>query len=162
MVEFNGYITGLAEVHFHNRARLLGQKLLIGGFLLFLPAVLSFAMRLKDCDLVVAYLAIIGGSLLLTMIPKSKRERTSIKPKKIVVDQDYIVCVADKYTETRGISDVKIVKDFGEFYELCFPFGKVSDKFICQKSLLTRGSIREFEALFEGKITRMKTYPQKQ
>ena len=40
------------------------------------------------------------------------------------------------------------------FYFIKFPFGKYSDKFICQKSLLTQGTLEEFEALFEGKIER--------
>ena len=52
------------------------------------------------------------------------------------------------------ISDAKQLRDFGEFYEIVFPFGKVSDKFICQKNLLTQGTLEEFEKLFEGKTTR--------
>ena len=35
-----------------------------------------------------------------------------------------------------------------------FIFGKISDKFICQKDLLTKGSLEEFERIFEGKIKR--------
>ena len=52
------------------------------------------------------------------------------------------------------ISDVKKVVDHGEFYELSFVFGKVSDKFICQKSLLTKGTLEEFKAMFGDKVYR--------
>lgn len=52
------------------------------------------------------------------------------------------------------IKDVKNVYDHGEFYDLVFPFGKISGKFICQKNLLTEGTLAEFEALFDGKIVR--------
>ena len=70
------------------------------------------------------------------------------------VDGDYIICIADKYTESRLINEVKSVLDYGEFYEIKFPFGRLSDKFICQKSLLSKGAIEEFEKMFQGKIKR--------
>ena len=57
--------------------------------------------------------------------------------------------------EYRNIEDVKCVRDFGEFYELVFPFGKISEKFICQKDLLSKGTLAEFEALFGDKILRV-------
>ena len=78
---------------------------------------------------------------LLVRIPKGKREKISITPKKICIEDGYITCIADKYEECRSISDVKCVVDHGDFYELTFPFGKISEKFVCQKNLLTKGSI---------------------
>ena len=91
---------------------------------------------------------------LLLYIPKRKKERLSLTPKCIRVEDECIICMADKYTEQRFIDDVKKVYDYGEYYDLIFSFGKVSEKFICQKELLSKGSIEEFESLFEGKITR--------
>jgi hypothetical protein len=75
-------------------------------------------------------------------------------PKRIYIKDDHIVCIADRYTDSKFISDVNKVIDHGEFYELCFPLGKVSEKFICQKDLLTKGSLREFESIFKKKIER--------
>ena len=92
---------------------------------------------------------------LLTHIPKSKKGKKSIIPKRIYTDEDSIVCVSEKYTEHRLLSDVKQVRDYGEFYEIIFPFGKISSNFICQKNLLTIGTVDEFEKLFDGKILRM-------
>ena len=92
--------------------------------------------------------------LLMARIPKSKREREAITPNRIYTEQGKIVCVAQRYTERRNIADVKCVRDFGEFYELVFPFGKVSEKFICQKDLLTKGTLEKFEALFGDRIIR--------
>ncbi len=63
-----------------------------------------------------------------------------------------VICIADKYKECRKISDVKRVRDYGEFYELVFPLSKMSEKFICQKNLLTKGTLEEFKRLFRGKI----------
>ena len=53
------------------------------------------------------------------------------------------------------IGDAKQVRDFGEFYEIVFLFGKISDKFICQKNLLTKGTLEQFESLFNGKLQRI-------
>ena len=76
-------------------------------------------------------------------------------PKRIYTNGDHIVCVAEKYTDSKLIKDVKKVIDHGEFYELCFPFGKTSEKFICQKSLLSKGSLGAFERLFADKIIKV-------
>ena len=89
---------------------------------------------------------------LLFFIPKRKKEKLAMLPKRIYIKDEHIVCVADRYTDSKFISDVKKVIDHGEFYELCFPFGKISEKFICQKSLLTKGSLREFEEIFKKKL----------
>ena len=88
---------------------------------------------------------------LAALIPQAEKSMT---PKKIVVDEESIACTTDKEIVTKWISDVKQVIDHGEFYELVFPFGKISTNFICQKNLLTKGTLEEFEALFEGKITK--------
>ena len=75
-------------------------------------------------------------------------------PHRIYLENDTITCIAEKYVETKFWEDVKVVNDYGEFYELIFPFGNASDKFICQKSLLSNGKIEDFENLFGEKIVK--------
>ena len=56
---------------------------------------------------------------------------------------------------------IKGVRDFGEYYVLIF---RVSGNFlqiICQKDLLTNGTIEQFEELFDGKIVRMSDHNQR-
>lgn len=151
-MEFSGRLTGAAEKHFYKRSRILGQKIIFLSALLIAPSIVSFAIRFKKWSSVAVFVGLFMCIMLLVSIPKSKKERSQITPKKIVVEDEYIVCVAEKYTETRMVTDVKMVKDFGEYYELCFRIGKSSDKFVCQKSLLTKGTIEDFETLFNGKI----------
>ncbi len=91
---------------------------------------------------------------LICFIPsKDKRYNTC----KVFTDVEYIVAVLGTGREEfKLISDVKIVNDYGEFYELIFPWEKgINNHFICQKDLLTKGSLDEFEALFEGKIKKI-------
>ncbi len=152
MIEFNGYLTGFAEKHFFRKSRILGQNILLVSSFIILPAIVSVAIRIQNWTPILIWLFAFAGIPLIVMIPKGKKEKIQITPKRIYVEDEYIVCVADRYTESRLVSEVKTVRDFGEFYEMIFPFGRISDKFICQKSLLTKGSIQDFEALFSGKI----------
>ena len=155
MIEFNGYLTEKAEKHFIKKARELGQKIISIVMLLLFPSACYFTIKAEDSLYVRLFLLLFVGLLLITYIPKGKKEHKSLTPKRIFTDNESIVCIADKYTESRFIVDVKKVKDYGDFYELVFPLGKVSEKFICQKDLLSKGTLEEFEALFDGKIIRM-------
>lgn len=157
MIEFRGYIAGAAEKHFRKKSQTLVQNSLLIGMVVFLPIIIFIAIRIRYALLLIAYCGMFAIIPLLVRIPQSKKERRSYTPKKIVIDGKNIVCVADKYTETKRINDVKMVLDFGEFYEVVFPFGKMSEKFICQKDLLIKGSLGEFEKIFKGRIIKKKT-----
>lgn len=158
MIEFKGHITGAAEKGFLRKTRNTG----LVGYCIVLPLILPmpfFIAFFLFHDMNFFYM--MGACLLLIpaffFIPKRKKEHLAMLPKRIYTDGETIVCVADRYTDSKFVDDVKKVLDHGEYYELCFPFGKLSDKFICQKSLLTRGSINEFERLFKGRIVRKLT-----
>lgn len=51
-------------------------------------------------------------------------------------------------------SAVKEVMDFGEWYYITFEFAYRNQRFVCQKDLITQGTIEEFETLFADKIIR--------
>lgn len=154
MIEFNGYLTGTAEKYFHKKVQSFGRKLLFIGMSLVLPLIISIASWTHRWGLILAYIGMYFAVPPLVSILRSEKEMVAMTPHKIFVQDEYIVCVADKYTEAKAISDVKVVRDFGEFYDIAFPFGNVSEKFVCQKSLLSKGTLEDFEALFEGKIER--------
>lgn len=154
MIEFKGYLNGSAEKYFYKKTRIVGQNILLTGALILLPAIVSVGIKTKNWVLLLGYCSLFLIIPLLLLIPKSKKERIAITPKKIFIEDGYIICIADRYTESRLVSEAKILRDFGEYYEIVFPFGKVSDKFICQKDLLTKGTIEDFERLFKGKVIR--------
>ena len=156
MVEFTGHLTGKAEKRFVQKSRRIG--LIFSSFAILFALPIAFLVGkfvLHDNAFIYAMLAALSILPIICFIPKGKKEHLSMLPKRIYTRDNHIVCVADKYTDSKLISDVTKVLDYGEFYELCFPFGKLSEKFICQKDLLSRGSIGEFEKLFKGKILRM-------
>jgi hypothetical protein len=154
MVEFKGQLTGAAEKRFLKKVADMGQNVFLAMSFLMSPVVIRLSIREHSVIPSSVYLIFVAIILLIARIPKSKKEREAITPKRIYTEENKIVCVAEKYVESRKIADVKCVRDFGEFYELVFPFGKISEKFICQKNLLTKGTLKEFESLFGDKVVR--------
>ena len=73
---------------------------------------------------------------------------------RIELSKEYLSSGVGQKYQLRDFSDVKIVKDWGLWYEIIFYFPYRSIDFICQKDLLVEGSIEEFEKLFEGLIVR--------
>lgn len=154
MVEFNGYLSGEAKRYFEKRAVVFGQKIVFSSLLVFFPLIFILSLKSNNWSIVGMYSLSFPLMYLITLIPKSKKERKKIIPKRIYTEENCIICVADSYSESKLIEDVKVVFDCGEYYDIRFYFGNMSEKYICQKSLLTNGTIEEFERLFEGKIKR--------
>lgn len=154
MIEFYGRLFGTAERAFFRKSGIVGQKMMILLLVLVLPVILRLYRLMDDWVPVIIYLCMVAIVPVFPYLPHSKKYRHSIIPKRIVIEDGCMICFADKYVESKILTDVKLVYDCGEYYDIVFPFGKISDKFICQKSLLTKGTLEEFEALFEGKIIR--------
>lgn len=155
MIEFDGYINGVALKRFWHNNRIMGMKIITVACLLVFPAIVVWGIKEQNQLMVIFPLAALVLIPLCALLPQGKKTETSVTPKKIVVEDDCIRSTTDTTVDVRFVADVKQVNDFGEFYELVFPFGKVSPYFICQKNLLTKGTLEEFEALFEGKITKL-------
>ena len=154
MIEFTGRISGAAEKAFWKN----GRKIVLVGYLfvfpLVFPILLFFGYLFQSATFIYTFAVCLAIVPIFFFIPKRKKEKMALLPKRIYIKDEHIVCVADRYTESKFLSDVKKVIDHGEFYELQFPFGKVSEKYICQKALLTKGSLQEFETIFKKKIER--------
>lgn len=58
---------------------------------------------------------------------------------------------------TKSIDSVKRVLDVGEWYYIFFKTGDTTHSWVCQKDLLTKGTIEDFEKMFDGKIVRKTT-----
>ena len=72
----------------------------------------------------------------------------------IDLKDEVIVHKNEKRERFHMLSSVKTVIDYGEWYYFVFNFSDRDPYFVCQKSLLTKGTLEEFEALFEDKIER--------
>lgn len=94
--------------------------------------------------IVVPVLAIAAAFLPYLMIKVSKDR---LVPKCITINDGVISLIINSgSTDSRKIEQVKAVKDYGEYYTLTFKgFFTVSSFYICQKDLLTQGSIEELK-----------------
>ena len=70
----------------------------------------------------------------------------------IIIEQDLISAEGIQRYETKSLEDVKKVVDMGDFYKIYFYFPNKSNLFSCQKSLLIKGTIEQFEQLFADKM----------
>lgn len=155
MIEFKGYIDGATRKRFWHNNRVMGVKILLVAEALIIPGIMVFGIKVQNWLMVILCAVIFFILPLTALIPQGKKAEKSMLPKRIVADEESITCTTDREVVAKWISDVKQVIDHGEFYELIFPFGKISPNFICQKDLLTKGTLEQFEALFEGKITKV-------
>ena len=100
------------------------------------------------------YLAMLPFLNLVVLLCQPSKKKPMM-PGAILIDNEYIEYQSQQATVCRNISDVKVVRDYGEFYDIISYFGKGSDFYVCQKDMLSRGTLEDFEKLFEGKIVRM-------
>ena len=153
MIEFNGYITGASRKFFFKKLISCFQNATIFAFTMVLPFIILLVKTFQALSILYLYIAIFACLMIAYRILIPKAGKSTI-PKRIYIMDDKMVCIADNFTENRSVDLVKKVYDYGEFYFISFRFGKISCYFICQKSLLTQGTVEDFEKLFDGKIVR--------
>ena len=154
MIEFSGQMSYETEKHLYKK----GRKMFYAAFtvawgVLLVPIVL---LAISSDFLLVIYGYIVYLPIMLFAVwlyqPNKKKPAD---PVKITVDEEYINYETKQATVYRSVSDAKEVRDYGNFYDVIYPFGNVTTLFVCQKDLLTQGTLEEFEKLFEGKIVNM-------
>ena len=165
MIEFDGEISGIAKKFRFKREWQLGIKILFIALTILLPFVTFLFYKLWELykvemwETLPLYCSMYVIIPLATLVINDKKTNKDLNTQKIFTDDEYIVSVLVNGSKVyKLISDTKCVNDYDEFYELVFPLSAgISHAFICQKSLLTKGTLEEFEALFEGKIVRKST-----
>ncbi len=157
MIEFNGYLTGTSQKFFCKQIVKLQQKIILFTLIpIFIILMIVFYLMF---DVIALYPEVIISEIILSalalLLPniQTKKEKEKITPQKVYIDGDMIVSKSNAAVDTRFMKDVKEVRDYDEFYY--FVFKAYSYRFVCQKDLLTQGTIEEFENLFTGKIKKM-------
>lgn len=92
---------------------------------------------------------------IFTLIPQINAPIKTLNlyiPKKLVIKDQIISIECDRISEIRLLENVKKVIDCEKWYHIIFYLGYKSFYFICQKNLLSKGTIQEFETLFKDKI----------
>jgi hypothetical protein len=73
---------------------------------------------------------------------------------KIIIESGVTTSVTSYSKTLKSVSNLKKVIDVGGCYYLIFKFRDIRNSWICEKSLITKGTLQEFERLFKGEIVR--------
>ena len=100
------------------------------------------------------FLILIPLPFLATITPNEKDLPTYL-PSKVTIDTKAgeITAESSRFCTDAYIDDVVKVLDYGEWYLI--DVGDRDGRFICQKDLLTSGTLEEFEEIFKDKICRV-------
>ena len=157
MIEFKGSLTGEAKKYLQRKV----AKNLSWLFFFGITLVLAFFLSISGKDL--EHINLISFCIWpYSVVPilrcLSASEKEIVMPNKITIFDGIITATTNEGDKVRKIEDVKLVREFDDFYALSLRKTPVISYFICQKDLLTKGTEEEFRALFKGKIERISAY----
>ena len=153
MIIFDGKLTGISKkVYINKQLNTMGLLVLflcsfsipVFGYLSFLQ---GFVWRFLVLSIPVIAIAPLIFRLCIT-----KKERERLNLKKVIIHNGDIVAISEKSTVSNRISKAKKVYYCGEYYEIVYPRIYFTSIFVCQKDLISKGTIEEFESIFSGKI----------
>lgn len=134
----------------------LWHSLIIFGltFFLLVGVIVVLLACLIDWIFLVFFICPFAMFVALLYTPRKIAKRY---PQNIIIQDEVIYYSAmGGVTYGRELKDIKKIADMGDWYNFEFYFPRKELFFVCQKDLITEGSIEEFETLFEGKIVRKK------
>lgn len=154
MFEFSGKLTGKALKYALKREKFPGivASLIVG-------LIISAIIILISVHIDLIYLIALGMPLAIFVISffaePSEKLYDKILPLRIYCEEEKaLVSEGLEFIVSGDLSEVKEVVDFGEFYYIRFFSAFKSRKFICQKELLSKGTIDEFEQFFSDRMVR--------
>lgn len=156
MIIFDGYLTGESKKHFINKTLNSQSKLTVILLLFTVPIFMFLSIKTGTfIEAMVALFSLIVISPFILKLCTSKKRRQLITIKKVTVNDGKIGAISDDSTISNNINRVKEVRDYGEYYDIVFPSVYFASVYICQKNLLSKGTLEEFETIFSKKIVRL-------
>lgn len=147
VIEFTGEVK---EYSLKKSVRIMQRFVLICG-LASLPGSIFFILMFHKLYI----LAFPGILFLMSIIPCiTYKNYIKFLPEKIRIENNMVIGFFRNVPQSIDINQIKKVYDFGEYYDIISTNFIQNHVFVCQKSLLSKGSIEEFESIFDGKIVR--------
>ncbi len=165
MIRFEGEFSSASKHFLSHQAVITGIIVTSVTFLLCLFFPIMLANILSMMWILYVYIGMFVAILTLIIISdySVKMMESQYKCEKLkfveIADDGYIEVVRefDGYEFAKHIDDVKEVGDYGEFYYIVFSRPNAEPSVLCQKDLIVKGSIEEFEKFFDGKIIKKRT-----
>ncbi len=152
MIEFNGDLSNSCKKFLIKKQMIVQCK---GSLLTVIPfAVIILFVAIPNRLSVLLFLIPLAIFAFFSMMPPSQKTQKSFVPKRIYIDLDNeeIIHECEKMKRSHPLQSVKSIIDHGEWYYIEFDFANRDLYYICQKDLLTQGTLEDFEILFRGKI----------
>ena len=160
MIEFQGELPRKCKQVLKKRFKFFGIWLSV-----FVGVTLSFPFIILGIifkDILIILILLICGIIfatlvnLFTFLLKIDENLNMDIPTRVTIENETIEKEGegDRNYAIRQLTDVKKVIDVGDWYEIKFYFPNKCGYCICHKELLVKGSIEEFEELFDEIIER--------
>ena len=152
MIEFKGELTGACKkflLRWQSRNQTIVTLIVVALF--SIPTVfLAVSWNPAISIFFIPYAMLI----LFSLLPPGKSAQKIFMPKRVFIDleEGTIVHECEKTERFHMLTSVKQVIDYGEWYYFKFNYEDRDPYFVCQKSLLTQGTLEEFESLFADKL----------
>lgn len=165
MIEFVGHLTGNAFKYYKKTMIKTSQIVFLIGFGIAMP-IMFFVFNLigsVDLESILFAASVCLLSAIFLPYPILKLAKGDVTQRIYINDGLVNAVSCEGRTRSAQICAIKKVKDFGDYYAMTLPgiCAIVSVYFICEKDLLTNGTIEQFEELFDGKIVRMSDHNQR-
>ena len=153
MIEFNGQISGKCKDFMINR-QIRNQTIALSiSCLLFAPIVILMSILVDKLFLM--FFVPLFLLIALSFIKPGEKVQKTFLPIRVYVDfeEKIVVRVTENGKIVRLLSSVKRIEDYGDWYYFVFNYEGRDPYFVCQKNLLSVGTISDFEKAFADKIT---------
>lgn len=150
MIVFEGQISGKCK---EGVLRKGAKNSFIGGLITsILFAIPTVVLALKIDLIILLFFLVIIPFPFLAAIPPKEKYYPMIFPSKVTIDTQTgrITTQSSQFYAESSIGEIVKVSDEGEWY-LIYVKSK-EGRFICQKDLLTNGTLDEFEKKFKDKL----------
>lgn len=160
-IEFDGMITGKAKKLYYKKEA-LSWICLITSIWLGCAVIMLIAFSLMfgrfDIDLCGYILCVVVLLFIFCALAVTVLHFKKYSLKTISLDRKNLYILKGKRNYIVPVSGIKEIVDYGEFYQIKLYFvayvGFEFNIFICQKNLITKGTLEEFEKIFDDKIVR--------
>lgn len=162
MIEFKGHIGDKDYKIIYKRFKRGMRYVTVFVWCAFCLPLFIIALLVQDKIFWTVFAGLAGACTLLTSIgfifPQiviRKKDMITNLPVKVSIDESTIRRFAENgIYASRELEDVKKILDMGSFYHFVFYFPHKDIGFICQKNLIEKGTIEEFETRFQHLIQR--------
>ena len=150
MIVFSGYVNKNTLKYIYNKMIKMGWIAGLAEFIIIgIPCVLIGLVFEFWIFSILVVLLLLPLTLLIAW-----SDRKGQLPYLIRIEKNEIYVEIGRGAGSRTLDDIKVILDYGEFYDIIFYFPNKLLNCICQKDLIVQGTIKEFEELFEDKIVR--------